>query len=77
MGDPKLELISVPRVWLERSMEAMIKWGTHMEYDCPGDTPEPCGQYCDICNRHIDDNDHTLGHELHCPIEVMRLRLEQ
>ena len=73
--DPNLETVGVPRIWIERSLEAMVLHGTHQEFDCPGDVPEPCGQWCDICKQHIDDDNHVLGHALHCPIEILRLRL--
>lgn len=75
MSDAKLEPVSVPRVWLERLFEATVKYGTHMEYDSPGDVPEPCGMWCDICEQHIDDDAPANGHALHCPIEVVGRRL--
>lgn len=67
--------ITMPRVWIERALDAMVHYGTHQEYDTPGDTPEPCGQWCDICNQHIDDDDHKLGHSITCPIEIFQLQL--
>ena len=71
MSDPKLELVSVQRIWLERLLAAAVKYGPHMEYDSPGDVPEPCGMWCDICNQHVDDDAPANGHKLDCPIDVV------
>lgn len=53
---------------LEEAQKELIAHATHMEWDSPGDTPEPCGQWCDLCNQHIDDDDHSQGHASTCLI---------
>ena len=77
MSDPNLEPVEVPRIWLERIHAAAVKHGTHEEFDYPGDAPESCGWWCDICEQHINDDDQSLGHALHCPIEVVGNRLNK
>ncbi|MCH9751080.1 MAG: hypothetical protein K0U61_02575 [Alphaproteobacteria bacterium] len=74
--DPNLQEVSVPRIWLERLHAAAVRFGTHEEFDYPAEVPESCGWWCDICEQHIDDDDHALGHALHCPVEVVGHRLE-
>lgn len=37
----------------------------HMEWDCPGDTPEPCGLWCELCKEYVDD-DRIAGHKPTC-----------
>jgi hypothetical protein len=67
---------TIHRGILQRVARDLIKHGTHMEYDWPGDAPEPCGQWCDICNQHIDDVDHSKGHKADCSIEILRAILQ-
>lgn len=70
---PSEQALIVYRDVLPRALEALTHHATHMEYDCPGDAPEPCGQWCNICNQHIDDDDHTDGHASDCIINILRL----
>ena len=72
-----MKSITLPREWVERALSAMVEHGTHEEFDCPGDAPESCGWWCDICKQHINDDDRRGGHNLACPIEIFRLRLER
>lgn len=48
-----------------RLREALRKFAIRMEYDYPGDTPEPCGLWCDLCRQHVSD-DGTSGHDSNC-----------
>jgi hypothetical protein len=61
-------MTNLHRPTLEAARNDLVRHATHMEYDCPSDVPEPCGQWCNICNRHIDDADHTKGHADACTI---------
>jgi hypothetical protein len=65
---PERTADTIPRGLLVRLARDLIKFGTHEEFDCPGDTPESCGWYCDICKQHINDNDHAKGHKDDCTI---------
>lgn len=64
--------VRVPRALAISILDALKRFGTHMEYDSPGDAMEPCGQWCDICNCHIDDENHADGHDINCVIEKLR-----
>ncbi len=74
-ADPNLRDLRIPRVWAKRALTAMVQYGTHEEFDSPGDTPESCGWWCDLCKQHIDDADRSQGHAISCVIEIFRNRI--
>jgi hypothetical protein len=42
--------LAAAREWTDRAKVALTKHGTHEEFDFPGDAPESCGWWCDLCN---------------------------
>lgn len=48
-----------------KAVEVLRRFATHVEYDSPGDMPEPCGVWCDICDREISI-DRMSGHAEDC-----------
>ena len=50
--------------------EALTKYAVFMEYDYPGDVPEPCGLICEICKGSIDESGE--GHITSCILSEVR-----
>lgn len=48
--------------------ELLVKHAVHEEFDYPGDAPESCGLWCDICNQHVDDDNPAIGHAETCAL---------
>ena len=67
--------VRLPRDLAISILDALKRFGTHMEYDSPGDGLEACGQWCDICHQHIDDVNHAHGHDIKCVIERLRAEI--
>ena len=67
--------ITIPKDLAAKALVNLVRYGTHEEFDCPGDKPESCGWWCDICNQHIDDDDRRKGHDTRCVIDRLKLEL--
>jgi hypothetical protein len=48
--------------------ELLVKYAVHEEFDYPGDAPESCGLWCNICNQHVDDDNPAIGHAETCAL---------
>lgn len=49
----------------------LTKHAVIMDYDCPGDTPEPCGLMCQICGEAVEED--GSGHATTCPLSPRAL----
>lgn len=49
---------------IERLREALAVYGTHADFDWPGDVPEFCGYECNVCDRGVDKDGN--GHQSDC-----------
>lgn len=67
-----MSTIAIKPELAKAALRALVQHGTHEEFDYPGDGPESCGWWCDICNQHIDDDDRAQDHSASCVIEKLR-----
>jgi hypothetical protein len=66
--DEAAEVISSLLKRVGELRELLVKYAVHEEFDYPGDAPESCGLWCNICNQHVDDDNPAIGHAETCAL---------
>lgn len=61
---------------LKAALKAMDRWIIEQMHDCPGDTPEPCGYRCLLCDAEAIEPK-QINHENGCAFTVVSAALER